>query len=153
METKHIGSTRKGEYTQEDVRKAAIKEYWKSIKDMVRYRSCHVPPCFDHRYAFDIEVEREYWKMAGDLKYYKDARIMENKQRVRQESRKGCEFRNILQNPLVKDYLRHHRYHTYVLYPTHINWGHRKHWAKCEKDIKILEIFIKCNKERKLLNG
>lgn len=146
---KYLGRTKKGEYTQTDVRKAAMRTYWHNVQDMVRWCSCFPPQIFDHRFCFDNEVEREYWKVMLKHDYYKDARMMQDKRKERMQNRKGCEFVGILQNPIVIDYLKHHKYHSHRLYDTHINWGVRNHWAKNEKDERILQIFIKHEKNRK----
>ena len=146
MAKKYLGRTRKGEYTQSDVRKAAMRTYWRNVKEMVRYNSCFPPQIFDHRFCFDIEVEREYWKVMLKHDYYKDARMMQDKRKERMQNRKGCEFVGILQNPIVIDYLKHHKFHSHKLYDNHISWGSRNHWAKNEKDERILQIFIKHEK-------
>ena len=149
MAKKYLGRVRKGEYTQSDVRKTAMRVYWHNVQDMVRYCSCFPPQIFDHRFCFDNEVESEYWQIVRNRNYYADSRMMHDKQRVRKENRKGMEYQNILQNPIVIDYLKHHRYHSHTIYNDHISWGVRNHWAKSEKDRVILGIFRKHEKNRK----
>lgn len=150
MAKKYLGNVRKGEYTQNDVRKTAMTLYWNNIKSMVMYRSCFPPQIFDHRYCFDNDVEREYSEIVHKRNYYADSRMMHDKQSERKENRKGMEFQNILQNPIVIDYLKHHRFHSHVIYHDHISWGVRNHWAKSAKDRVILGIFRKWDRKHKI---
>jgi len=147
--TKYFGRTKKGEYTQSDVRKAAMRTYWHNVAAMAKYNSCFPPQIFDHRFCFDNEVEREYWVIVRNRNYYADARMMQDKRKERMQNRKGCEFVGILQNPIVIDWQKHHRFHSHRVYADHISWGVRNHWAKSEKDVRILGIFIKYEKNRK----
>lgn len=147
---KYLGRTKKGEYTQSDVRKAAMRTYWHNVAAMAKYCSCFPPQIFDHRFCFDNEVEREYWVIVRNRNYYADARMMQDKRKERMQNRKGCEFVGILQNPIVIDWQKHHRFHSHRVYADHISWGVRNHWAKNEKDVRILAIFRKWDDKRNI---
>lgn len=70
------------------------------------------------------------------------------KKMERAQARKGTAFTNILYNPLVRDYFAN-RDNLKEVHSSHLEFRGRNHWAKCERDLKILEI-LKRNWTKKL---
>lgn len=68
----------------------------------------------------------------------------EVREKRRERSRRKSEaFTNVYSSPLVKDYLSN-KNSIIKIFPDHIQfYGRRNHWAKTEKDLKILEILSK----------
>lgn len=65
------------------------------------------------------------------------------KKQVARRKNKPAAFSNVLSNPIVKDY-RANRPFIEKIYPDRIVFsGYRNHWAKDEKDIRILRILRK----------
>ena len=72
-------------------------------------------------------------EMAFNFKEVKQKRINRNK----------LKFKNILQNPIVKDYINNKPNIKQVLTNGIVFYGGRNHWAKNEKDLRILKILQK----------
>ena len=68
-------------------------------------------------------------------------RVIE-KRKSRIENRKNREFKNILSNPLLKDFLRNS---PMQIHRDHLRCAGRNHWAKNSEDIKVLEVLKKYN--------
>lgn len=73
-------------------------------------------------------------EMAFNFKEAKEKRLNRNK--LKQE----LKFKNILQNPIVKDYINNKSHIKQVLTNGIMFYGGRNHWAKNEKDLRILKI-------------
>jgi hypothetical protein len=72
---------------------------------------------------------------------------IQNKRKERRKNKQGCEFINIFQRPIVKDWLQNKNATILV---NRLQDGSRNHWAKDEKDFNILHILMKHRQLRKL---
>ena len=106
---------------------------------------CRKFPKLDMRYNFNKEVKR--YLNYSPLTKTEIAIILE-KRRVRYQ-RKEREYKNVLSNPLVVDYIK--RGKGCMVYCNHLRFGDgRNHWAKTFIDFKILSILEKYNKKIKI---
>ena len=74
-----------------------------------------------------------------------DQIIEKRKQRAALKKEDYKQTTNILDTPIVKDYIRNR---PLVVYPDRLKAQNRNHWAKDDRDKKILEILMKYNKQR-----
>ena len=64
---------------------------------------------------------------------------VKNKRKQR-HNQKPKPFTNILQNPIVKDYINNKQSIKQILNNRLVFWGGRNHWAKSETDLRVLSI-------------
>lgn len=81
-------------------------------------------------------------EMVYKLEKTYDFEEVKNKRKQR-HNQKPEPYKNILQNPLVKDYINNRHNLKQVLNDRLVFWGGRNHWAKNETDLKILNILRK----------
>lgn len=81
-------------------------------------------------------------KMIYELEKTYDFEGVKNKRKQR-ENQKPEPFKNILQNPIVKDYINNRHKLKQILNDRLLFWGGRNHWAKNETDLRILSILRK----------
>ena len=81
-------------------------------------------------------------QMIYELEKTFDFEEVKNKRKQR-HNQKPKPFTNILQNPLVKDYINNRYTIKHILNNRLVFWGGRNHWAKNETDIRILNILRK----------
>ena len=120
--------------TLEKLSKEATNKAWKLVMDFRNLRFGKMGK-LDKRYI----LNKEALKIAKSLDY--DSTYILQKKKERQE-RKYRKNNNILSNPIVVDYLKHKDSICFIN-DERINFGQRNHWAKNEKDIKILTILRK----------
>ena len=82
-----------------------------------------------------------------EIKNSIDVELIKNKRKERKNNKQNCEFVNIFQRPLVRDWLQN-RNATILI--NRLQDGSRNHWAKDAKDFKILEILMKHRQLKKL---
>lgn len=76
-----------------------------------------------------------------------DVELIKCKRKERRTNKLGCEFINIFQRPIVKDWLQNKNATILV---NRLQDGSRNHWAKDAKDFNILYILMKHRQLRKL---
>jgi len=102
--------------------------------------SCHRAPKVDKRTKFGRAVLAEYYR----LKDEKAVLAAIDKQKRRRESAKVTPS-NILSNPIVKDWISNRDKLTVT--PEKLTDGYRNHWAKSDKDRRILAILAKYSRK------
>lgn len=78
-------------------------------------------------------------QMIYEMEKTYDFEGVKNKRKQR-ENQKPEPFKNILQNPLVKDYINNRYKIKHILDNRLVFWGGRNHWAKSETDLRILRV-------------
>lgn len=81
-------------------------------------------------------------KMIYELEKTYDFEGVKNKHKQR-VIQKPKPYKNILQNPIVKDYINNRHKLKQILNDRLLFWGGRNHWAKNETDLRILNILRK----------
>jgi len=97
--------------------------------------------CFAYR---GIDLRTRVGKLAMKLikqdEFQKNAKEIRQKQKLRRERKLNSRFVNIFERPIVKDYLAN----PYInVHSNRLSDGLRNHWAKDDKDLKILSILKK----------
>ena len=99
----------------------------------------------NQRKGLDVDLRTRVGRLA--LKFYE--KLIEtvdvdavSKLQLERRMRKPKRFTNILDNPLVRDYLNNN---PSAIYSDRLKFGHRNHWAKSERDKQILSVLKKYN--------
>lgn len=122
-------------FKDKEVWKIVIKLYWQNV--LAKARDNNLPLYrLDMRKSFDRVVGIKVNNLLLSDKFKQDVEIAKRNIAKRQKKEK---FKNVLNNPLVKDYIKNKK-DIVAIYSDHINFGVRNHWAKCPMDIKILRI-------------
>lgn len=98
---------------------------------------------FDGRTRIGKLSSRYYEQIKNSI----DVELIKNKRKERRNNKQGCEFVNIFQRPIVKDWLQNRNATILV---NRLQDGSRNHWAKDAKDFNILHILMKHRQLKKL---
>lgn len=126
----------KNSYTEKDVRIIGLKIL------------------YSHNYMWTgkVKLDRRYNRNKAIMRFLRENALSESeKERITQLrrervlNRKIKPFIKIKDNPMVKDYLNNKK-DLKKVFDSHLwFYGNRNHWAKNEKDVKILKILMKYN--------
>ncbi len=124
-------------FKEKEVWKAVVKLYWMNV--VSKARDNNLPHYrLNMRKSFDRVVGIKVYNLVKSDKFRLDVEIAK---RNIEKRKKPKTFQNVLQNPLVKDYIKNKN--IAKVYDDHIDFGVRNHWAKDEQDLKILKILKK----------
>ena len=131
-------NTTAGNYSHNDVMVAAWSIYATAVRN--GYREIKIS--LDQRYNFNREAEQAAREIAA-LKGWRGLEADQAKNRARHAAKRDNEQpANVLSSPLVKDYQTSRR-HLNRVCADHLDFSGRNHWAKSERDLKILAILAR----------
>lgn len=95
-------------------------------------------PRVDRRTRVGRLVLNYYYELDGS----QESVLITIKKMERAQARKGTGFTNVLDNPLVRDYFAN-KDNLKEVHSSHLEFWGRNHWAKSDRDLKILEILAR----------
>lgn len=135
---------------ENEIKKEARKLYYnylvRNIRNIFVNKDTSLPH-LDMRFNRNRDIMSEFSKLLQKSDFDNICRYGRQKY-VSRIRNKPYIFGNILNNPIVVDYFES-RHYLVKIYPDHLNFGTRNHWAKSETDIKILAILAKNFKKYK----